>query len=276
MRSPAVSGTFYPGDKEGLKDLLSRFDTSTGDAHPIAVSGVAPHAGYIYSGRIAMLTHKALMASNPETIVIIGPDHVGIATANAEIAVYDEGLWSTPLGDIKINENLASRIIKRIPEANPDKQAHDEEHSIEVQIPFIQYLAEKMGKNIDIVPVMMGPQDMQLAVELGETIAEVAGNENVAVLASSDMSHYVPVEIARKQDLEAIEYLVNMDENGFYTMIARGVSACGYGPATAAMAFARKRGVRKGRLLAYGTSSDVTGDPMCVGYASIVFGSPVV
>ncbi len=271
MRSPAVAGLFYPNSKEELEQLLSMFDKEVPEQKFKAISGIAPHAGYVYSGRIATFTYKAIKNINPKTVVIVGPDHIGLAAANAEVAVYSSGAWKSPLGRLTVDEKLAEKIIDAVPSAYADETAHEQEHSIEVQIPFIQYF---IGE-VKIVPIMMGIQDMETAVELGKAIASVSDDKTV-VIGSSDMSHYVPVEKARKQDLWALEALVNMNEEEFYQRIASGVTACGYGPSTAAMVFARERGAKSGRLLAYGTSSDITGDSKCVGYASVIFESPVV
>ncbi len=271
MRKPAVAGTFYPDSEEELKKLLKSFDEDVPDIKTHAVSGVAPHAGYVYSGRVATHTYKAIRNTKPKTIVIIGPDHVGLATVNSEVAVYDSGNWETPMGSLEVDSNLANRLIEELPFAYTDKEAHRQEHSIEVQLPFIKYF---IG-NVKILPIMMGPQDMDLAIELGEKIADIA-DQNTVVIGSSDMSHYVPVDEGRKKDLWALEALVKMDAVEFYKRIASGVSACGYGPATAAMSFARRRGATEGELLAYSTSSDVTGDVLGVGYASVIFKSPVV
>ncbi len=266
MRSPAVAGTFYPSDKEPLIRMLEAFDSQVPEIDVTPISGISPHAGYVYSGLIATHTFKAMKNSSPKTLIIVGPDHVGIASSKSEIAVYPDGEWETPLGTVKVNEKLAQKIVESLDYAYPDKEAHEMEHSIEVQLPFAQYFLEKFT----VVPIMMGDQSLETAIMLGKALARVA--KDAFVLASSDMSHYVAVDEARKNDLYALEALINMDAGGFYQrLIERKVSACGYGPMTVAMTFARELGASKGRLLSYGTSSDVTGDPVCVGYASVIF-----
>ncbi len=267
MREPAVAGQFYPDRKDELMALLSELDSSSGETSLTAIAGVSPHAGYIYSGRTAAKTFKVIRNTNPKTLVIIGPDHVGVASYKNEIAVYNNGNWITPIGEVKINKEIANKISESVTSAVTDPEAHAMEHSIEVQLPLAQYFL----KDFDIVPIMLGDQSMSTAAELGKALADILP-ENTFVLASSDFSHYVPVEEAEKNDKYAIEAITNLDVREFYKRISeKNVSACGYGAIATAAVFASERGATRGILVDYSTSSDVTGEPTCVGYASIIF-----
>ena len=268
MRIPAVSGSFYPSNPKTLKQMITQYIESIGAVDITPLSGVVPHAGYVYSGAVAAYTFKAMKNINPKTIVIIGPDHVGVATYKDEIAVYPDGSWTTPLGNTEVDSDTAHKIIDNVEMAVPDKQAHEREHSIEVQIPFIQALFP----DAKIVPVMMGNQSIDITLDLGTKLSKI---HNIFVLASSDMSHYMPVNEIIKSDKYALEALINMDAHEFYRRISeRKVSACGYGPATVAMTFAKEKGSTHGEILDYRTSADVTGEETGVGYASVIFTAP--
>lgn len=256
MREPAVAGMFYPGDSGELDREVESF-LSAAEPRYKTIAGVAPHAGYEYSGRTAAWTYTNL--AEKETIVLIGPDHTGAALG--ETCVYFDGDWKTPLGDVGIDRVVAAELEDV---GTLNKSAHSGEHSIEVQLPFIQ----KQFPGAKIVPIMMGDQTQSVAVQLGKRLARL----DCAVVASSDFSHYVPVARAKADDGYAIEALKKLDVSGFYERVMeRRLSACGVGPIAAAATFARESGCTKGMLLNYSTSSDVTGDSVCVGYASLVF-----
>ncbi len=267
MREPIVAGQFYPSKKDELISLLDELHSQNEDTNMTAIAGVSPHAGYVYSGKTAMKTFRVIKNTKPKTIAIIGPDHVGIASYKNEIAVYPNGSWETPMGEVKVNEKLAEKIIKKVNLAVADPDAHSMEHSIEVQLPMAKYYLD----NFDIIPIMMGDQSMSTSIELGKALADILPSD-VFVLASSDFSHYVPVEEAEKNDNYAIDAIKRLDVKEFYRRIrTRRVTACGYGAIAAATVYASERGASEGILLDYSTSSDITGEPTCVGYASIIF-----
>jgi len=256
MREPAVAGLFYPKDAAELDGELERFFSNVKARHH-AIAGVSPHAGYSYSGQTAAWTYANIMEGKP--IVFIGPDHTG--SSLGDTCIYFDGGWKTPLGTVEIDYAIAEGL-QDIGVLN--KAAHNGEHSIEVQLPFIQ----KRFPNTKIVPIMMGDQNKDVAVAIGKKLAEF----DCVVVASSDFSHYVPVEKAESDDLYAIGALKRLDVGEFYERaIERQLTACGIGPIAAAVTFAREKGAKHGVLLNYSTSSDVTGEDQCVGYASMVF-----
>lgn len=256
MREPAVAGLFYPKEAAELDKELTHFFSSV-EARHRAVAGISPHAGYEYSGQTAAWTYANLMEGKP--IVIMGPDHTG--SSLGDTCIYFDGGWKTPLGVVEIDYTIAEGL-RDIGILN--KAAHNGEHSIEVQLPFIQ----RRFPGSKIVPIMMGDQNEDVAVAIGKKLAEF----DCIVVASSDMSHYVPLEKAEDDDIYAIGALKRLDVDGFYGRVTeRQLSACGVGPIAAAATFAKEKGAKRGVLLDYSTSADVTGEEECVGYASMVF-----
>lgn len=256
MREPYVSGQFYPKSKEELKTLIASFLDPI-ETEVKSKAGIAPHAGYLYSGKTAAYTHSALV--DTDTYVIIGPDHTGGAMGR-NIA-YPSGEWKTPLGSVSINQEMTDSLKDIVA---TDKKAHKYEHSLEVQVPFLQTI----HPHFEIVPIIMGDQSLDSARELGEALAE----HECAVIASSDFSHYVPHALAQENDEYSIQGALDLDEEEFISRIReRNVTACGPGPIAASIVFAKAIGCIEGQLLDYSTSGDVTGDQKVVGYASIVF-----
>jgi len=259
MRTCAVAGMFYPRDPSHLEQLLTRFFKTAqivGDKDARGI--VAPHAGYIYSGAVAAQAFAAIPSSFSGTFVVIGPSHRGFLTAGSAVP------WETPLGVIDTDREFITALGIGI-----DELAHASEHSLEVQMPFIKFRFPRAR----IAPVMMGEQDEQGALELADAIVKAARKERreIRIVASSDFSHYIPEQMARDQDLYAIEALRTLDTHEFYRRIVeRKVSACGYGPITAMVAACKAVGASESRLLSYATSGDVTGDRTeVVGYAAI-------
>jgi AmmeMemoRadiSam system protein B len=181
-----------------------------------------------------------------------------------------EGEWSTPLGDVPIDADLAREIVDSSDLIDVEDEAHRNEHSIEVQLPFLQFIYPRRFK---FVPICMMLQDLKTSIEVGEAIAKAAEKHGAAVLASSDWTHYEPQEEAQSKDKQALEAALQLNEKKFQEIIEeRSVSACGYGPVTAMIHAAKVRGARSGNLLSYQTSGDVTGDKSAVvGYAAASF-----
>jgi AmmeMemoRadiSam system protein B len=256
-RRPSVAGMFYPGNPTQLTELLREFFSRVTPGGR-ALGAVAPHAGYVYSGQIAAVSYAAFPTDFSGTFIVIGPSHSGFSTCASALP------WETPLGIIETDQEFVALLDIEV-----DEQSHRREHSIEVQIPFIQYAFP----GARVVPIMMGDQSLDAALYLAEKISRAIrqSDGDYRLIASSDFSHYVPDEMARKQDIFAIEALKSLDAEEFYNRIAtEGVSACGYGPIAAMSSVCRGQGARKGELLAYGTSGDVTGDRLqVVGYAAI-------
>jgi len=277
VRRPSVAGQFYEGDAESLRQQIrSCFTSRLGPGLPPDEPGdiesifgvVVPHAGYVFSGPVAAWSYSALFRDRvPETFIILGPNHHGIGSG---VSVYPEGAWETPLGLARIDENLVSSIVRNTSIIDLDTRAHTYEHSIEVQIPFLQYL---FGE-INFVPITMMMQDLDTALEVGRDVYRGIAEKGVkaALVASTDFSHYVPAEVAHENDHLAIDRIVNLDAPGlFRTVEGRGITMCGYGPVIAAIEATRRMGAKAGRLLKYATSGDVSPMREVVGYASISF-----
>ena len=256
-RMPSVAGMFYPGNPAKLRQTLqASFEGVKGTGN--ALGAVSPHAGYIYSGRVAATAFAALPRNYSGTIVIIGPSHEGYPTSASALP------WKTPLGRVEVDRELLDFIDIPV-----DELSHRREHSIEVQVPFVQYHAP----GARIVPIMMGNQSPESADHLAGKVAaavEKTGRD-VRIVASSDFSHYVPEEEARERDLYAIDALTGLDTAEFFRRIVeRRVSACGYGPIAAMVEACKRLGAERGELLRYTTSAEVTGDTsQVVGYAAI-------
>ncbi len=217
-----------------------------------------PHAGYMYSGPVAAHAYLALSKDGfPDTYVIVGPNHTGYGMP---LAVGTED-FETPLGVAKVDKELAAAVIRGALEE--DMEAHRFEHSIEVQLPFLQHLR----KGVKFVPICMGVQDHEAAEAVGSVLTDALSGVDAVVIASTDFSHYVPQEVATAKDRMAIERIVKGDASGLYkTVEEQNVSMCGYGPV---MATLETLGRCRGELLKYGTSGDVQPMRDVVGYAAI-------
>ncbi len=262
MRAPAVSGQFYPRSKNDLHRQISRCFENVPSAQRPVLGAVVPHAGYIYSGKTAAYVYSVLPGAN--TFVLLGPNHTG---HGSPVSVSSEK-WSTPLGEIDSDIEFIKALPKRI--IDMDENAHIYEHSIEVQLPFLQH---RFG-DFKIVSICMGMQDEETAFDVGMEIAEAVHkvNKKVVIIASSDFSHYKPEKVAHEDDFFFISSILDMDIPGFYRKLyEREASVCGYGPIAAMLAATKALGAKKASLLKYSTSGDITGDlDAVVGYAGIV------
>ncbi len=262
MRVPAVARQFYPASKKDLKREISRCFAGVASNEKAVLGAVVPHAGYMYSGNTAAYVYSAL--PKVDTFVLIGPNHTGYGS---QVAVSSE-TWSTPLGEVSSDGEFIKALPKKI--IDIDESAHRYEHSIEVQLPFLQY---RFGE-FSIVPVCMGMQDEETANDVGMELAEAAGklNKKVVMIASSDFTHYKPDKVAREDDAYFIKAIMDMDVQEFYRRLyERNASVCGYGAIAAMLAAVKSRGAKSATLLKYSTSGDVTGDiAAVVGYAGIV------
>jgi len=277
-RAPAVAGVFYPSAADELNQLIElsfkerRF--GPGDLPPSKelsrrrIYGIiSPHAGYIYSGAVAANGYYETSSMNFDRVVIIGPNHYGIGTG---LATVRDGIWETPLGQVEIDTELASRISENSGILDFDDLAHSRDHCLEVQLPFLQYIKKNQFK---LVPIIMIMQDKVTASEIGESIADSTRALNALLIASSDFTHYEPNSEAHRKDRELIEAILSLDTSIFYSTLERlNVSACGYGAIASIMTAAKALGATKGELLRYATSGDIIGDTNnVVGYASIIF-----
>lgn len=266
VRKPAVAGQFYPSDKTSLSDNIKGFiDTN---AKKIDAKGaILPHAGYVYSGLVAGQTASRL--SVKDTYIILGPNHTGYGKP---FSIMTEGSWNTPLGDVAIDSELAKGILKESQLLEEDSLAHMYEHSIEVEIPFLQYFK----KDIKIVPVVVFPDDIKQYKKVAEAIATAIENsgrkDKIMIIASSDMTHYEPKESAEKKDKQAIDAILELDEDKLFDRVKKlNISMCGYAPAIIMLAAAKLLGAKKAELIKYQTSGDASGDySAVVGYAGVI------
>ncbi|HUW68099.1 MAG TPA: MEMO1 family protein [Candidatus Nanoarchaeia archaeon] len=263
MRQPAVVGQFYPGDLKHLKRELNRCFSETTNKTLDVIGAVVPHAGYVYSGATATSVYAVLPEA--DTYVFLGPNHTG---AGSLVAVSQEN-WSTPLGEVPVDKDLVKKLAGGI--IDLDEIAHKYEHSIEVQLPFLQH---RFSHEFQIVSICMGLQDQETAMEVGDQLFKAISDSDkrIVIIASSDFSHYVPDKIARDTDNYLIESVLTLDVDEFYRRIAeRNASVCGYGPISAMLTASKALGVQKGTLLKYTTSAEVSGDTSgVVGYAGII------
>ena len=275
VRRPCQAGGFYAGNPEALKRQIENCFThklgpgkipNVKEGSRKIVGLVCPHAGYMYSGPVAAHSYYSLAADGkPDVIVIFGPNHTGQGSG---LAVMKEGVWRTPLGDIQIDQETAHQILLKSKIIDIDELAHVYEHSIEVQLPFLQYL---YGSAFKFVPVSFLMQDFESSREVGQAVAEALDGKNALIIASTDMTHYESHEKAEKKDRKALSALEKLDEREFYSAIEDyHITACGYGPVVALITAAKLLGAKKGHILCYKTSGDVTGDySAVVGYASV-------
>jgi MEMO1 family protein len=264
VREPAVAGKFYSANPEVLRSDLSSY-LSPAHERVFAIGCVAPHAGYVYSGRVAGAVFSSIQI--PTRCIVVCPNHTG---RGHPLAVMAEGKWSTPLGEVAIDADLAARLLKSCPALADDPVAHRFEHAIEVELPFLQTLCPAL----QIVPIAVGTSRLLLLEELGAALAEVVRSSprEVLMVASSDMNHYEDDETTRMKDHKAIRTMLALDPQGLYqTVINESISMCGFGPAVAMLTAAKLLGATKAELVQYATSAETSGDKeMCVGYAGIV------
>jgi AmmeMemoRadiSam system protein B len=274
VRRPYVAGSFYPRDPKRLRaDVEASFTHPLGPGRlpgkgekPRTIKAiVCPHAGYMYSGHVAAFSYLALSEEKaPDTAIILCPNHTGLGSA---VSIMGEGSWETPLGCLKIDEETSQAIFKASGMVDLDETAHTYEHSIEVQLPFLQYL---YGSNISIVPICMGFQDLETSRNVGEAIAEAAKRRNTIVIASTDMTHQESQASATRKDRLVLDAVEKLDEEGVQEAVRRNrMTMCGYGPVSAALVASKLLGADRGEILSYHTSGDITGDlGAVVGYAS--------
>ncbi|MBW4054900.1 MAG: AmmeMemoRadiSam system protein B [Proteobacteria bacterium] len=264
QRQPAVAGQFYPGSEHTLRTALSQLIPE--NASPQRVKGIiSPHAGYVYSGSIAGQLFSRIAI--PATVLILGPNHHGTGVA---AALYPEGEWLTPLGGAPINSRLNSLLLRHTPYIQSDRVAHQLEHSLEVQLPFIQYLRS----DVTISAICLGHGDYVPLREIGAGIAAAIREygEEVLIVASSDMTHYESAASAHRKDEMALERALALDGKGLLEVChSQGITMCGVVPATVMIEAALQLGALHAELVAYGTSGDVTGDnDQVVGYAAVM------
>ncbi|MGD2200675.1 MAG: AmmeMemoRadiSam system protein B [Candidatus Bathyarchaeota archaeon] len=273
VRRPVVAGAFYPADPQRLRESIHDcFTHDLGPGEPPSdrvrsreiLAVVCPHAGYVYSGPTAAHSYYHLASeAKPEAVVLIGPNHTGLG---GPISMWGTGAWETPLGQFEVDERLAMAIFEASDIIDIDESAHLREHSLEVQLPFLQYIYGDVG----IVPICMGFQDLETSREVGRALAKAVSEMDALILASTDLTHMELRRTAQRKDQGVIDLIVSMDEEGLQRWVSeQRVTMCGYGPVSAALVASKRLGAVKAELLSYSTSGDITGDfSAVVGYAS--------
>ena len=277
LRRPAVAGSFYAGDSKSLNIQIEKcflHKIGPGKLPSTIIKGerkivglISPHAGYIYSGPVAANGfYKIALDGKPDTIIILGPNHRGFGE---DISIMVDGKWKTPLGELEIDTNIAESILRNSKIIRNDKKAHQYEHSIEVQLPFIQYI---FGNNIKFVPICMTRQDVNTDIEIAQSICSSVVDKNVLIIASSDFTHYEPQEYAENIDKQAIDAILEFNPKKLYDIIyQQRLTMCGPGPITVMLIACETLGAKKAELLKYATSGDVSGMyDQVVGYASLI------
>ncbi|MHA1784301.1 MAG: AmmeMemoRadiSam system protein B [Candidatus Helarchaeota archaeon] len=278
IRNARFSGSWYDGNESALRMTLHNFFTNDergpkkspiinekGPRKIVAI--ISPHAGYIYSGAIAAHGFvEVALDGRPNTFIIVGIDHRGLGAAPASIQI--EGGWKTPFGIIDINNEIAQRILSSSEKISNSPRAHEAEHSLELQVPFIQYI---YGNQVKIVPVMISSGSLSVFKDVGNAIANGCNNENVVLIASTDFTHFESADDAEAQDQLAIDAILKLDEDLLYDTVKKNrISMCGYGSTSVVINAAKKLGANKATLLKYGNSGEVSGDyNQVVGYGSL-------
>ena len=264
IRNPAVAGQFYPGWAGELREMISYMTEK--DSEKVDVIGLlSPHAGYVYSGPVAGAVFSRIKFK--DTFVLLGPNHRGMGKP---FSIMTEGSWKTPLGEVPIDKELARAMLKASDNLEEDSMAHRHEHSLEVQVPFLQYFKP----DVTIVPILLSLANPLVYKEIGKAVAEAikgTGSEAI-VLASSDMTHYEPHESAKSKDQKAIEAILDLNADELVKRLGEfKISMCGYAPAVSLITAARLLGAKKAELVKYQTSGETSGDyTAVVGYAGII------
>ena len=264
IRNPVVAGQFYPGAPSPLKTMIEGMVDEKAVKADV-IGAVSPHAGYIYSGAVAGAVMSKIKFK--DTFIIMGPNHTG---RGKPVSIMTQGIWKTPLGDVEIDSELANQILVTSGHLQEDYEAHQYEHSIEVQLPFLQYFK----KDIKLVPIVLAYGSGKTYKEIGKAIAKAIKdlNREVVIIASSDMTHYEPQESAQRKDNQAIEAILDLDEDELLRRVDElNISMCGYAPTVSLISAAKELGATGAELVKYQTSGDVSGDyGAVVSYAGII------
>lgn len=274
VRRPVVAGAFYPAQPDRLRQQIEQcFNHQRGPGRlpgetrteRTIHSVVCPHAGYVYSGPAAAHCYLALAEQEkPETVIVIGPNHTGWGTP---VSMMGEGSWETPLGRVPLDTALAKEILEQSEIIDYDHTAFQREHSVEVQVPFLQYIY----RDFKLVPICMGYQDLETSREVGEAIHRATEGKDTLVIASTDLTHQERQESANRKDRLVIEAILEMDEEKLQRVVREHrITTCGYGPVSAALVASKLAVAGNAELLSYYTSGDIIGDySAVVGYAAL-------
>jgi AmmeMemoRadiSam system protein B len=262
VRRSVIAGSWYPGDPKRLRSMIGNFldNVPSQQLEGELVGLVAPHAGYMYSGQVAAYAYAQLRDQAYPKVVVVSPVHRAYP---GRFAVTDKLYYETPLGLVPVDAELVQAIERRI---KLNRVSPDVEHSLEIQLPFLQYVLGDFG----LAPIMMGEQDWDSASELGQALAEATDGDTALLVASTDLSHFHRYEVAVQLDQMVLDRITAYDPEGLArTLSMRKAEACGGGPVAAVMVAAEKLGANRAVLLKYMNSGDVTGDrSSVVGYAA--------
>jgi len=246
--------------------MLKEWMKEKGEERVLGV--VSPHAGYVYSGHVAGAVFSRIAI--PKNVLVLNPNHHPNHHGWVEdFALAPSGVWETPLGDVEINERL-NRLLLQMTAAEEDERAHYLEHSGELQLPFLKFRRDDVSVSL----VCIACTNLEKLLEFGRSVAEVVRRlgEDVLIVASNDMTHDEPAEVAKRKDYAAIERMEALDARGLWRVVEeQKISMCGVGPVTVMMEAASNLSAKQARLVKYATSGDVTGNfSQVVGYASLL------
>ena len=265
VREPVFAGAFYPASPKELKSMIQKMVDEKAEKQDV-IGYYAPHAGYEYSGRLAGATVSRII--HKDTFVIMGPNHTGIG---ASFSIMTEGTWKTPLGEVEIDSKLAKKILAGSQYLEEDYVAHSREHSIEVQLPFIQYFKS----DFKIVPIILQDAEADVYRNIAHSIAKAIkeSGKEVVIVASGDMTHYESQKMAKTKDAKAVESMVKLEAKELLARVHEfHITMCGYATASVLIFAAKELGADKAELVKYQTSGDATGDmSSVVGYAGVIF-----
>ncbi len=270
VRPPAVAGQFYPEEPHVLRDTVEQYLTAIAE-HDIpslsVIGGVVPHAGYMYSGSTAAYVYRSLAGSSAECVVLVGPSHRDYFEP---VSVFNGDAYETPLGVVSVHTALARKIAERSEAILLSDLGHRMEHALEVQLPFLQVVLP----HATIVPIVMGSQDREYCTDLAGALAEALNGEPAIILASSDLSHFHPYDVARRIDAASAARVDAFDAEGFLRGLeTQHIEACGGGPVATVMLASASLGADEARVLHSCNSGDISGDrSSVVGYMAAVFG----
>lgn len=265
-RKAAVAGQFYPSNPDELRAAITSFTPTPAspESRLPAKAVIVPHAGYIYSGRVAGRVFSSAIL--PRRFLLLGPNHSG---RGAALALAPAGLWSTPLGDAVVDQALNMGLTKTCPRLQEDESAHRNEHCLEVQIPFLQVLRQQFTFSAICIRTIEYQDLEKLGQAIGRVIAVSA--EPILIVVSSDMTHYENADAAAEKDRLALSRILALDAKGLYrTVLEHDITMCGFAPAVAALIACRELGADSGRLIQYANSGEVSGDcERVVAYAGV-------
>ena len=268
IRKPAIAGSWYPGNPSALRKDIESYFASVPDLQlgGEIVSLIVPHAGYAYSGQVAAHAYKLIRGEKFAAVIVIGPSH---RVAFHGVSIFSKGSYETPLGIVPVAEELASDINEFSKTVQEFPAAHLQEHSLEIQLPFLQVVLGEFS----FVPLVMGDQNESTCHDLAAAIHQAAGSKKVLIVGSSDLSHFHNYSMATKMDTIVLNHLQNIYAAGLLENIDKGIcEACGGGPMAVAMLAAGKLGATKSRILQYANSGDITGErSSVVGYGAAVY-----